>query len=72
MKNSVSTGESARGQCGCRRRQMDEVYKRYLAQDSGDVTSFVEAICLRPKMYTLAGTLEEIFCFINGFYSGLV
>ena len=32
---------------------------------------FVEAVCHRPGMYTATGTLEEVFCFLNGFYSGM-
>ena len=33
--------------------------------------SFVEAVCYRPRMYTANGTLEEVCCFLNGFYSGM-
>ena len=33
--------------------------------------SFVEAVCKRPKMYTLTGTIEEVITFLHGFYSGL-
>jgi hypothetical protein len=34
--------------------------------------SFFEAVCHRPGMYTATGTLEEVFCFLNGFYSGML
>jgi hypothetical protein len=34
--------------------------------------AFVEAVCRRPHMYTATGTLEEVFCFLNGFYSGMI
>jgi hypothetical protein len=34
--------------------------------------SFIEAVCRRPRMYTATGTLEEVFCFLNGFYSGMI
>jgi len=34
--------------------------------------AFIEAVCRRPQMYTATGTLEEVFCFLNGFYSGLI
>jgi hypothetical protein len=32
---------------------------------------FVEAVLHRPTMYTPNGTLEEAFCFLNGYYSGI-
>lgn len=34
--------------------------------------SFVESVCHRPKMYTINGTLEEVLCFLEGYYSGNV
>jgi hypothetical protein len=34
------------------------------------VRSLVEAVCVRPRMYTLGGTFEEIACFLQGFHSG--
>jgi hypothetical protein len=34
--------------------------------------AFIEAVCRRPRMYTATGTLEEVFCFLNGFYSGMI
>ena len=34
--------------------------------------AFVEAVCRRPRMYTATGTLEEVLCFLNGFYSGMI
>lgn len=42
-------------------------------EDSSDnqVRSFVEAVCLRPLMYTIGGTIEEIGAFLEGFYSGM-
>lgn len=33
--------------------------------------SLIEAVCLRPQMYTIGGTLEEVGAFLEGFYSGL-
>src|SRR5687768_1987574 len=34
--------------------------------------SFVEAVCFRPKMYTINGTFEEVVCFLHGFFTGMV
>jgi hypothetical protein len=42
----------------------------YIAENLQTV-SFIEAVCRRPKMYTLDGTLAEVFCFLNGFYSSI-
>ncbi|NJO82381.1 MAG: hypothetical protein HC828_05885 [Blastochloris sp.] len=33
--------------------------------------NFVEAVLLRPRMYTLEGTLEEVGAFLEGFYTGM-
>ncbi|MBW3624429.1 MAG: hypothetical protein KY468_13570 [Armatimonadetes bacterium] len=33
--------------------------------------SFPESVLLRPKMYTIGGTFEEVMAFLEGFYSGL-
>lgn len=33
--------------------------------------SFLKAVFLRPKMYTLNGTYEEVIAFLVGFYSGM-
>ena len=33
--------------------------------------TFTETVLLRPKMYTITGTLGEIVCFLNGYYSGI-
>jgi len=36
---------------------------------SGQI-SFVESVCLRPRMYTLDGTFAEVVCFLEGYHSG--
>jgi hypothetical protein len=33
--------------------------------------SLIEAVCVRPRMYTIGGTLEEAGAFLQGFYSGM-
>lgn len=33
--------------------------------------TFTEAVFVRPKMYTINGTVEEVAAFLEGFYSGL-
>lgn len=35
------------------------------------VMSLVEAVCVRPSMYTLNGTWEEAAAFLYGFHSGM-
>jgi len=30
-----------------------------------------EAVLLRPRMYTLGGTFEEVIAFLEGYYSGM-
>ena len=35
------------------------------------VLTLPEAVCLRPKMYTLGGTIEELSAFFEGYFSGL-
>lgn len=35
------------------------------------VGSFLEAVLVRPLMYTINGTLEEVGAFLEGFYSGM-
>lgn len=50
---------------------MNPEQKRYTAADI-HIVSFVEAVCRRPRMYTLNGSLAEVICFLTGFYSGMV
>jgi hypothetical protein len=33
--------------------------------------TFVEAVLLRPRMYTLGGTFEEAVAFLEGYFSGM-
>jgi hypothetical protein len=33
--------------------------------------TFPEAVLLRPKMYTLGGSFEEVVAFLEGYHSGL-
>lgn len=33
--------------------------------------SFPMAVFLRPKMYTIGGTFEEVVAFLEGYYSGM-
>ncbi|MES2463767.1 MAG: hypothetical protein V4671_24625 [Armatimonadota bacterium] len=35
------------------------------------IGSFVEAVCVRPVMYTMDGTWAEVGAFLEGFYSGM-
>ena len=35
-----------------------------------DIT-FPDAVLLRPKMYTLEGTFEEVIAFLEGYFSGM-
>ena len=41
-------------------------------QNGDEGISFVEAVCFRPRMYTLNGTFEEVLCFLHGFYTGMI
>jgi hypothetical protein len=33
--------------------------------------NLLEAVLIRPKMYTLGGTFEEVVAFLEGYYSGM-
>jgi hypothetical protein len=57
---------------------MDEDSTRQVPRYAGDVYSpeqpvreFAEAVFVRPNMYTIGGTLEEVGAFLEGFYSGM-
>jgi hypothetical protein len=43
----------------------------YDTRDSEYTITFIDAVFLRPKMYTLGGTLEEVGAFVEGFYRAL-
>lgn len=36
-----------------------------------EAVTFPEAVCLRPTMYTLGGTFEEVIAFLEGYHSGV-
>ena len=44
---------------------------RDLFSSERPVSSLLEAVLVRPWMYTIGGTLEEVGAFLEGFYSGM-
>lgn len=44
---------------------------RDLYTQNETVSSLIEAVCVRPAMYTMDGTWEESIAFIQGFLSGM-
>ena len=42
-----------------------------MTENNSPSVSFTEAVLLRPKMYTLDGTFNEVVAFLEGYYSGL-
>jgi hypothetical protein len=43
-----------------------------LYSSENPVREFAEAVFVRPSMYTIGGTLEEVAAFLEGFYSGMI
>ena len=42
-----------------------------MTENDKPAVSFAEAVLLRPKMYTLGGTYEEVVAFLDGYFSGM-
>ncbi len=40
------------------------------SQDTPDHLPFVASVLVRPAMYTITGSLAEVFCFLHGFFDG--
>src|SRR5687768_11312890 len=52
----------------------NDIFPRHagdLYSPENPVRDLTEAVFVRPSMYTIGGTLEEVAAFLRGFYSGM-
>src|SRR5689334_18366510 len=71
LKNWIlATSTQSQGRYNMSEQEHDE--PDFYPTESRGVVGLVDSVFLRPAMYVVNGTLEEAFCFLEGFYCGMI